>query len=193
MWIDLLALVASYLLGSIPFPYLGVKIATGKDLRQESNGNVGTRNAIRVAGLRWGLLVLALDMLKGALAYWLASRWGTSAWTIWLTPVALWAGHCFPAWLGFRGGVGLAALTGYLAAMWPLAALLGVPVFLVANRTLPWFNLAYALAFLFYLMATLQRGNDLLSAGLMVGLMLLAIAKKLSDMPRQKRIRGEEA
>ena len=57
MWIDLLALAAGYLLGSIPFPCLVVKAVTGQDLRRVSNGNVGARNAIRVAGMRWGLMV----------------------------------------------------------------------------------------------------------------------------------------
>lgn len=94
------AVLLSYLLGSVPYSYLLTRAVTGKDLRFEGNGNVGSRNAIKVAGIVPGLLVTVLECAKGAAASWLVMRWGSGDVTTYLALVALVVGHWFPVWLG---------------------------------------------------------------------------------------------
>lgn len=116
-----LVLLAAYLLGSIPFPYLVVRWRAGLDLRTQGSGTVGATNASRVLGLGWGLVVMLLDVGKGLLAVWLATRiTGNPAWhTAALCSAAV--GHCFPLWLSFRGGKGLATTGGGLLLLSPLS------------------------------------------------------------------------
>lgn len=121
-------LVAAYLLGSIPFAYLLVRLRSGVDIRRQGSGTVGATNASRIVGVGWGLVVMLLDVGKGALAVWLATRvTGNPAWhTAALCTAAV--GHCFPIWLSFHGGKGLATTAGglLLLAPWSLAGSLGV-------------------------------------------------------------------
>jgi acyl phosphate:glycerol-3-phosphate acyltransferase len=114
-WLPLMA----YLLGSIPFGYLIVRLRGG-DIRSSGSGNIGATNVARVSGTLSGLLTLALDAGKGSFAVWLASR--TTGGNIrWMTLTALlaMAGHLFPVWLGFRGGRGVATGAGvFLPICW---------------------------------------------------------------------------
>ena len=73
-----LLLVGAYLLGSIPFSYIVVRLATGKDVRQEGSGNVGATNALRTGGKLAGFLALLFDALKGVAAVFLARLLGAS-------------------------------------------------------------------------------------------------------------------
>lgn len=126
-----------YLFGSIPFGLLLAKLFGGGDVRQHGSGNIGATNVSRVAGPMAGILTLLLDTGKGAAAVFLASRVsGQSATAIILAGVAALAGHCFPVWLGFKGGKGVATGLGVFLALCPLAA---VGAFIV-----------FALAFLFW-------------------------------------------
>ena len=86
---DLLIILAGYFIGSIPFAFLVTRLATGRDVRLEGEGNVGGRNAIHIAGARWGMAAMLLDIGKGAGAYWLARHLGTGDWTLFLTWLAL--------------------------------------------------------------------------------------------------------
>jgi len=189
---DLALLLTSYLLGSIPFAYLVYWLHSRQDIRMRGNGNVGTRNVIRLLGLRWGLLVLLLDALKGAAAYWLVSAWGAD-WLLYVAPLAVWLGHCFPLWLRFRGGVGQAAITGYIVALWPIPGAIGVALFLLLRLPPMLFNVSFAIAFVAFLGLTYWRGNDWQGILWLVGLILPLPIKKLIDMPRQKRILDQEA
>jgi glycerol-3-phosphate acyltransferase PlsY len=115
------ALVGAYLLGSVPFAYLLVRAAGKGDVRQTGSGNVGATNSLRAAGWKVAAVVLVLDIGKGVGAV-LAMRavtrnpeWAAAA------AVAAVVGHCFPVWLGFRGGKGVATLIGGYAVVAPLA------------------------------------------------------------------------
>jgi acyl phosphate:glycerol-3-phosphate acyltransferase len=126
----------SYLLGSIPFGYLLVRIFRGEDVRQSGSGNIGATNVSRKSpGL--GVLTLVLDALKGsvavALSYVVADHMdaGPPA----LERLALGAlfaviGHVFPVWLKFRGGKGVATGLGAFALVAPKAVLIAVVIFL---------------------------------------------------------------
>lgn len=120
--------VAAYLLGSIPFGVLLGYLALRRDIRAGGSGHSGGTNAIRQAGWRVGLPVIALDVAKGALAVWLALSFGDEVWAPTLAAGAVVAGHCWPVFAGFRGGMGLATAGGVMAAAYPLgfAAALGV-------------------------------------------------------------------
>ena len=103
----------AYLLGSIPFGVLIVKMRGGPDIRETGSGNIGAANVLRNAGAAAGVLTLVLDAGKGYLAVWMAQR-ATQGSVRWITIAAAAAviGHIFPVWLGFRGGKGVATGLG---------------------------------------------------------------------------------
>jgi acyl phosphate:glycerol-3-phosphate acyltransferase len=124
--------VAAYVIGSIPFGIILAKIFGGVDVRQAGSGNIGATNVARVAGPLPGILTLVLDAVKGAAAVWLAARFANES-SFWMTIAGLAAlvGHCFPVWLRFRGGKGVATAAGmFLALCWP-AALGAIGVFIL--------------------------------------------------------------
>jgi glycerol-3-phosphate acyltransferase PlsY len=124
--------VAAYLIGSIPFGMLLAKMFGGVDVRKAGSGNIGATNVARVAGPLPGVLTLVLDGVKGAAAVWLAARFTNDS-ALWMTIAGLSAliGHCFPVWLSFRGGKGVATAAGmFLALCWP-AALGAIGVFIL--------------------------------------------------------------
>jgi glycerol-3-phosphate acyltransferase PlsY len=104
---------AAYLLGSIPFGLLMGKLFGAADVRKAGSGNIGATNVARVAGPLAGILTLVLDAAKGALAVVLAARLTdqSSTWMM-IAGLCVLAGHCFPIWLGFRGGKGVAPAAG---------------------------------------------------------------------------------
>lgn len=112
--------IGAYLLGSIPFGYLIVKMGSGSDVRGAGSGNIGATNVTRVAGKAAGLATLLLDIGKGYFAVWLAMRWshGNIRWMM-AAGVAVVLGHTFSCWLRFRGGKGVATGLGvFLAIAW---------------------------------------------------------------------------
>jgi len=120
-----LALVAAYLIGGIPFGYLVVKWTTGADVRSSGSGNIGATNVLRTTGRAAGIVTLLLDIAKGAFAVWLAGKF-TAGNINWMSAAALavMAGHAFPVFLNFHGGKAVASFIGaYLVlAPVPLAA-----------------------------------------------------------------------
>ena len=126
----LLLFPIAYLLGSIPFGLLLAKLLGGADVRKAGSGNIGATNVARVAGPLPGILTLALDAGKGWLAVWLASRiaQGDAAVMVICGVFAL-VGHCFPIWLRFRGGKGVATAAGIFAALCPEALLAALILF----------------------------------------------------------------
>ena len=128
LWLPL----AGYLLGSIPFGILLTRLFGGGDIRAAGSGNIGATNVTRVAGPIPGVLTLLLDGAKGAAAIWLAAHFSNYNAT-WMTATGFAAlvGHCFPVWLKFRGGKGVATAAGvFLALCWP-AALGAIAIFLL--------------------------------------------------------------
>ena len=134
-----LALAASYLLGSIPAAYLAGR-SRGIDLRKHGSGNLGATNVIRVLGSRIGLLVFAFDVAKGAIPVLLFPRWvppsamplhDRTVFAI-LCGVAAIAGHARPIYLKFgKGGKGVATAAGVFLALAPIQTLLTLLVFAV--------------------------------------------------------------
>jgi glycerol-3-phosphate acyltransferase PlsY len=129
---EIWTLVAAYLLGSIPFGILLTRLRGAGDLRKSGSGNIGATNVARVAGPVAGILTLALDAGKGAVAVLLAERYTNSS-AMWITLAALAAllGHCFSVWLRFKGGKGVAPALGVFMVLSPLAALAALSIFLL--------------------------------------------------------------
>lgn len=129
-----LILVIAYLLGSIPFGYLLVRMLAGADVRETGSGGTGATNVSRRAGKLAGVVTLLLDALKGALAVILARMFLTGDfginWWVAAAVVLAIAGHCFPIWLGFRGGKGVATGVGAFLALAPLAVACAAVVFI---------------------------------------------------------------
>jgi glycerol-3-phosphate acyltransferase PlsY len=121
---------AAYLLGSIPFGLLLGKLFGAADVRKAGSGNIGATNVARVAGPLAGILTLLLDAAKGALAVLLAARLTNDS-ALWMMIAGLCAlvGHCFPIWLGFRGGKGVATAAGIFLVLCPPAFLGAVILF----------------------------------------------------------------
>jgi glycerol-3-phosphate acyltransferase PlsY len=129
-----LLLAAAYLLGSIPFGMLLTKLFAGRDIRNSGSGNIGATNVARVVGPAAGILTLLLDVAKGAAAVWLAGRFSEQNSTaLMLAGVFALLGHCFPVWLRFKGGKGVAPALGVFLVLSPLAALSALLVFILVS------------------------------------------------------------
>jgi acyl phosphate:glycerol-3-phosphate acyltransferase len=121
----LAAIAFGYLLGSIPFGLLLTRAAGLGDVRKIGSGNIGATNVLRTGNKGLAAATLALDMLKGTFAVWLASRYGSEAGLF--AGAGAFAGHLYPVWLGFKGGKGVATFLGVLLGLsWKLALLFAV-------------------------------------------------------------------
>lgn len=127
-WAVLVA--GGYLLGSVSFSLLVVRIVTRVDLRSVGSGNAGATNVLRASG-RWpALLVLLLDVAKGIVPVRVAQSLGAPAEVAAGAGLAAIVGHVFPVWFGFRGGRGVATGFGVFVALFPIAAVAALVVFL---------------------------------------------------------------
>ena len=134
-----LALLASYLAGSIPFGLIVVRALSGKDVREVGSGNIGATNVARAAGRGAAIGTLVLDAAKGLAPALLALRYAAPLGTTWAGAacgVAAVLGHCFPVWLKFRGGKGVATGLGVALALAPLGALAGAIAWLILYKLL---------------------------------------------------------
>ncbi|MBT0667524.1 glycerol-3-phosphate 1-O-acyltransferase PlsY [Novosphingobium profundi] len=116
-WI--LALFVGYGFGSVPFGLLLTQLAGMEDLRGIGSGNIGATNVLRTGNKKLAAATLLLDLGKGFAAVSMtAALW--PQWT-WLTALAVFVGHCFPVWLKFKGGKGVATTAGIaFAYAWPI-------------------------------------------------------------------------
>ena len=133
----LIAVLASYLLGSIPAAYIAGK-AKGVDLRKHGSGNLGATNVMRVLGTKIGLAVFLFDMAKGGLPVYFFPKWLANAGALSVDPVifgiicgiAAIFGHVRPIYLKFgKGGKGVATAAGVFLALAPLQTLIALLVF----------------------------------------------------------------
>ncbi len=148
--LDILITFAAYVLGSIPFGLLIVKLKTGKDIRTVESGRTGGTNALRAAGLGAGLLTALMDILKGAAAVWLARAAAPQeAWLQVVAPIAAILGHNYSIFLPdrdekgrivrLRGGAGGAPALGGALGLWAPSALIVLPL-----GAIVFFTLGYA-------------------------------------------------
>src|SRR4029450_9056042 len=141
--------LVSYLLGSIPAGYLAGRMA-GIDIREAGSGNIGATNVPRTLGRRYGYPVFVVDFAKGALAVCLSILIGRE---VEARPtsneiygigagICCVLGHVFPVWLGFKGGKGVATSAGALFGLMPLAAAIGVGLWVIIFEARRYVSLA---------------------------------------------------
>jgi glycerol-3-phosphate acyltransferase PlsY len=161
---DILLVLAGYLLGSIPFGWLIVKLRTGKDLRTVESGRTGGTNAMRAAGFWAGIGTAFFDIMKGAAAVWIAQKAGGSEWVHWAAPVGAILGHNYSIFMPerdeqgrfvrLRGGAGGAPALGGALGMWAPSVLIVLPVgvaifFLLGYASVTTMGVALAVAIVF--------------------------------------------
>jgi len=144
-----IVIVVAYLIGSIPFGYLVVKMTGGGDVRETGSGGTGATNVSRRAGKAAGVLTLVLDAFKGAIAVLVARvlLGGAAAnvnakWFVAAAAVAAITGHIFPVWLRFRGGKGVATAVGIFFMLAPFALLCAGLVFVIVVAITRYVSLA---------------------------------------------------
>lgn len=121
----LAALIVGYLLGSIPFGIVLTRMTGAGDLRAIGSGNIGATNVLRTGRKDLAAATLLLDLAKGSAAVLIASYWLGDH--VEVAAAAVVIGHCFPVWLKFRGGKGVATLMGVaLGLAWPIGAIYAV-------------------------------------------------------------------
>jgi len=185
--------VVAYLLGSIPFGLILVRIVRGEDVRLTGSGNIGATNVARSGGAKLGVATLLLDVLKGYIAVLIALMVShrNSAVDLGLAAslAALWAilGHVFPVWLKFRGGKGVATAVGAFVGLAPRAVLLVLAIFLVIVLISRYVSLGSVVASaLFPLLAFFLYRSESSPAALtvMLGASLLIILKHKANIRR---------
>ncbi|MCU6710027.1 glycerol-3-phosphate 1-O-acyltransferase PlsY [Paenibacillus sp. J5C_2022] len=121
MVLEILAVVLSYLIGSVSFSIVIAKWVKGIDIRQHGSGNAGATNTLRVLGKGPGLMVFALDIVKGIGAVLIGHAASNNGWVPVLCGLAAIIGHNWPIYFRFKGGKGIATTVGVIAtlAFWP--------------------------------------------------------------------------
>jgi acyl phosphate:glycerol-3-phosphate acyltransferase len=163
-----------YLSGSLPFSIWVTRFVKNVDVRDAGSGHATTTNTIRQAGFGWGALVLILDIAKGFIPTLLALAYTDDTWVVTLTAAFAVAGHCWPLFAQFRGGMGLATFGGALLAVNRFSFIIGLGLLLALTLIVR--HSARASVFTGLLMAPLfwflnLRGIELwiaLAAGLVI-------------------------
>jgi glycerol-3-phosphate acyltransferase PlsY len=173
-----LAMVAAYLLGSIPFAWIVARMG-GVDIHSVGSRNPGASNVYRSVGPAAGVLVLLLDIGKGIAAVWIARRWGGSGeWIPVLGGMVAIAGHTWTVFLRFRGGKGVATAAGVLFSLVPAATAFCFALFLVsvaASRMISLGSIIAAAALPFVIVVDARIGGEALSVPVFIFALLVAL------------------
>jgi glycerol-3-phosphate acyltransferase PlsY len=145
---SVIAIILAYFVGSIPTSYLVGRFKKGVDIRTVGSRNAGTMNVIYQVGFFWGMLVLFVDIAKGALAVYISVVLGTSTIVHLLAGLVAVLGHTFPFFLKFRGGKGGATCIGVLIYLLPWAAPFYLWLFLLLLIITHYATLSYSIAFI---------------------------------------------
>ncbi len=193
--------VAAYLLGSIPFGYLLVRVFRGQDIRQTGSGNIGATNVARSGAKGLGIATLALDALKGAVAVGVAAAIAHSEYNLCgdsvqyvcvptlrlMSAAALCAvlGHVFPVWLKFKGGKGVATALGVFCVLFPKAILISLAIFILVVAITRYVSLGSILgAIAFPVAAYFMQYTDVVSLLLASSVSLIVILKHHQNIRR---------
>ena len=186
-----LAILAAYLLGSVPFAMISSRIFGLADPRSYGSGNPGATNVLRSGNKKAALVTLIGDALKGWVAVFVAQKTGFSDNVIGLVALAVFFGHLFPIFLKFKGGKGVATAAGVLLALDPLLGLAVLGTWLFIAFAFRYSSLAAVLAAgLAPVYQVLMHGGN--GQTLVVGILALAlIGKHWQNL--QRLLAGQEA
>ena len=188
-WPFVAGFVIAYLIGSVPFGVILTRLAGAGDVRQIGSGNIGATNVLRTGRKGLALATLALDLVKGALPVWLAYRYLGPDMAV-VAGLGAVLGHCFPVWLKFRGGKGVATAAGVVLALTPAVAAIAIGVFVLVLLATRYVSLASMLGAIAaapgaYLLGYVQ------AAELYLLLALLIVVKHAGNIRRL--LQGSEA
>ena len=158
MALTVLGLLAAYLIGAIPVGFLVGRAAGGTDIRRSGSGNIGATNVLRTLGLGPAVLTLAGDIVKGYLAVTAARAIGTEGWSAAGGAVAAVVGNCWPLFLAFRGGKGVATGLGAFLALVPWAVAPAAVLWLLVTLLSRYVSLASIVACVSLPVATTLMG-----------------------------------
>jgi glycerol-3-phosphate acyltransferase PlsY len=184
----ILALIAAYLIGSFPTAYLVARLRKGVDIREVGSHNLGAMNVFYKVGFAEGMVVLAVDIGKGAAGVALARFLETGMAVQMLAGVAVVLGHGFPVFLKFRGGRGGAACIGILAYLMPWGIPFYVVLFGLGMLISRFPTLSYSLAFLCYPFIGWFKYHSWELVVYSIGLLLVPLLKyvpRIIEMRRQ--------
>ncbi|MDQ6995883.1 MAG: glycerol-3-phosphate 1-O-acyltransferase PlsY [Mariprofundus sp.] len=178
------AVFAAYLLGAVPFGLLLTKLLSKRDPRDYGSGNIGATNAMRTGGKLAGALTMLADIAKGTLPVLLALLAGLSDDWVAIIAAATFLGHLFPVYLGFKGGKGVATMLGVMLPWQPLAAGLGLLIWIILLKTTHYVSFASILAAL--LLPVLIAGTGGSVPALLVGMFFASLVtlKHASNIKR---------
>ena len=153
MFLITIQILLAYLIGSISSAVLIGKAVYGIDVRQHGSGNAGATNVIRVLGYKAGIPVLLFDVFKGWLAVFMTSLFPDQGFTpdqvVYIeigAAVAAALGHVFPVFAGFRGGKGVGTMAGVGIALYPLALLIVLGIFIAVLAVSRYVSLSSCIA-----------------------------------------------
>lgn len=166
-----LLILAAYLIGAIPTGVILTKLSGSEDIRQAGSGNIGATNVYRVAGRTLGVMTLVGDCLKGVLPVLAAVQvFALTETPLALVALAAFIGHCYPIYLGFKGGKGVATALGIFLVLSPLSIPFVLILFVLALWKWRYISLASisAAAAIPFLILTIERSLPLFCATLVI-------------------------
>ncbi len=182
---NVLAVVAAYLVGAVPIGWLVARASGVSDIRRHGSGNIGATNVLRTLGRGPAIVTLLADVLKGYLAVMLgAALGGGDPNVIAASTVAAVVGNCWSVFLGFRGGKGVATGLGALLRTVPLATLAALPVFVVVVATTRYVSLGSLLAVACVPLGAVMLGYPSASALAALAVAAIVIARHHANIVR---------
>jgi len=187
---NILFLVASYLLGSLPSGYVFFWISEKKDIRNFGSGSTGATNLFRLKGWKLALPALFIDVLKGVLPAYLAIRVLSDIQLAALSALLAVIGHCFPVYLKFRGGKGVATMMGAFAVLAFKPFLISLTIWLLIIGISRYVSLGSLLAAFSYPFLTLIFHNEKEIIYVSIALFLIVAIRHLGNI--NSLIKGKE-
>jgi glycerol-3-phosphate acyltransferase PlsY len=187
--------VISYLVGSISTGVLLSKLFGQGNLQAEGSKNIGATNVSRLMGMKWGILTLLGDTFKGMLVIWIgqwvfAGEGNLGQFYIALMALAVFLGHIFPVFLGFKGGKGVATALGIFILLGPKAILVAVPVFVLVVLLGKYVSLGSIVAAGSFPVLMIVFSYPVYTVGLAIAIAAAIILKHKANI--QRLIKGEE-
>lgn len=195
---NIILLVLTYLIGSIPFSIIAGKALKGIDVREYGSSNAGATNTFRVLGKKAGIPVLILDILKGYLAVnlvWFTDYIPTTEIYINLQlsfGIATVLGHVFPIYAGFRGGKGVATLLGFMLAVFPQAALISMAVFVLTLIFSKYVSLSSIFSSIFFPFGVYYLSDHLVPTMMIFAIFVPILLIATHQRNIERLIRGDE-
>ncbi|MFH1662594.1 MAG: glycerol-3-phosphate acyltransferase [Chloroflexota bacterium] len=181
-----IALIAAYFLGSIPSAYIVGRLRKGVDIRQVGSRNMGAMNVFYNVGFLYGLLVLLMDLGKGAAAIAVARYWlGVPVAAELVSGAVAVLGHGFPVWLKFHGGKGGAPLIGTLIFFMPWGLTIAFPLFALLTLLTRFPTLSYSIGLLTFPLAAwliYNNGDYVLYSSLMLLIPFILYIPRIKEM-----------